>query len=397
METREATPMSWVRRAGLSLVILTALAGGVASPPPARAAGDLRVCGVVTAYLPASALLPGTLMVGPTPLVVAAGTTLHSSVAVGANLCFDVSLNLLGAVTGATITANVTSTVTLCGRVTAYTAGTPTAAGSLAINGRTFELAAGSSLPASVSLGADVCASLTLNGFGQVTAATVQANVTTVLAICGVVDGFAAASLTSNGSLTIGGQSFVVAAGASLPAAVSVGADLCFQLTLNGIGQVSNAAVQANLAPTVDVSPTISIQVPVPGSSPEPENIAAASPQPGASEGPGSRGLTRMIDALDARPSSNPAGIANDSGVAPLTATHAPAVDPPSAPAVAETLVNPGQILPDTASLGRTGMVILQVSMPLLLLLVGLLARELVRRRTRVAGAARGHAGSRGA
>ena len=49
------------------------------------------------------------------------------------------------------------------------------------------------------------------------------------------------------------------------------------------------------------------------------------------------------------------------------------------------TPVDSGQIVPDTASLGRAGMAILQVSLPLMLLLVGLLARELVLRSRRLA------------
>ena len=383
--------MSTRRGLIFSLAMVAAVAASSAAPPPARADTELKVCGEVAAYTPATALLPGALTVGATPFLVAAGTTLGSSVAVGANLCFDLTLGLGGGITGATVVANVSSTPSVCGSVTAFTAATTTATGALTINGVTFVIAVGAALPAVVSAGADLCLRLTLNGLGQVLGATAQANATSTLDICGVVDAYAAAGSTSAGTLTIAGQTFAIAAGTTMPASVNAGADLCMRLTLNGIGQVSAAVAQANLVSTIEVcGPVTTDPCGLPTvRTPEPDTVllpGADAGSPAAVSDARARILllapidTSVADALR----NGPPGSGN---VEPQPGQQNPSLGEGTAPDAAAP-VDPGQILPDTASFGRAGKALIQVSLPLLLLLLGLLGREVVlrRRRTALAG-----------
>lgn len=228
-------------------------AGTIAAPNAARGAVDLRVCGTVAAYVPPTNLLPGALTIGTSVLVVQAGTSVPASVQAGANLCLEIDLDLAGQVVGVSASANVTTTVELCGVVTAFAAADADSTGAITIGGSTLTLAAGSSLPASVQVGSNLCLRLTLNGFGQVTNGSVQANAATTVDICGIVEAHAVADADSAGSLRIGGQTFTTAAGSTLPASVQAGSDLCLRLTLNGFGQVADGTILANATTTVEV------------------------------------------------------------------------------------------------------------------------------------------------
>lgn len=436
-----------------ALTMLTALAISGAAPSPARAQDEAKVCGIIGAHVPAIGLLPGILTVGSTAFAIAPGASVGSAVAVGANLCFDLTLNLSGEITDAAVVANVSSALAICGRVTGYAAATAIGPGSLTIDGATWVVAIGATMPPSMNVGADLCITLTLNGHGQIAAAAARANVTSILDLCGVVDGYVASTTTTNGSLAIAGRTLVVAIRASMPASVTVGADLCLRLTLNGFGQVSNVTTHANLSSTLEVcgqvnaltaatsagngsmaiggtthlvaagttlpssitvnaylklrllldgfmritdaavlkvgvsaaeacaSSTTLIPTPPTLGSPGPDSNTVATGSPGPS---GSAGPRRLEDATI--PGSN--GLSRPSGRPDASAeTQTAPKNLGGAGVRAEdgTPVDSGQIVPDTASLGRAGMAILQVSLPLMLLLVGLLARELVLRSRRLA------------
>jgi hypothetical protein len=230
-------------------------------PAPARAAVDLRVCGAVTVYVPATALTAGVLTVGGVPLVVAAGTHLSTKVAVGANLCLALDLDLSGRITDATVTANVTSTLTLCGVVVAYARADADTTGRLTIGGHTLTLAVGSVLPVSVKLGANLCLSLKLNGFGQIRSGTARVNATSTLQLCGTVTAYTRATGTAVGSITAGGRTLVLAAGSRLPASVVIGARLCLSLTLNVLGQVQDGTAKADVQSALDVCGEVTARV----------------------------------------------------------------------------------------------------------------------------------------
>lgn len=443
----ERIRMSMTHRIVVPLVLLVALAVSGAAPQPARAAAQLKLCGVVGLHVPATALLPGALTVGGAPFLIAAGTTLDSSVALNANLCFDLTLSLGGLITAATVTANTSSTLAVCGNVTAYTAASSTATGLLTINSATFVVAIATALPATVAIGTAPCLQLTLNGFGQISGATAQANVTSILDICGVVSSYTPATSTSAGALTIAGRSFGVAVGTTLPASVNAGAALCMHLTLNGLAQVSGATAQANVTSALEVCGRVSAYTAASGTANGSLTTAGTTHviAAGASLSPTIQvnaylklrmtldAIARIADAavlkvggslaeacgssapMSTAPSGTPAPTSSPdaSGMPVPTRTPAPrrTLDPSATPdptgflasdtgthcaqtngcnggdaaAAPDARSGLGQFLPDTASLGRAGLAVLKVSLPLLLLLAGLIGRELIVRRARPA------------
>ena len=411
-------------------------AGSAAAPTATRGAVDLRICGTVTAYVPPTTLLPGALTIGSTVLVVQAGTAVPASVQAGANLCLEIDLDAAGGIVGISATANATTSVELCGVVTAFAAADADSTGSLTIGGSTLALAAGSSLPASVQVGSNLCLRLTLNGFGQVTNGTVQANAAATVDICGVVEALVAADADSAGVLRIGGQTFTTAAASSLPASVQVGSDLCLRLTLNGFGQVTNGAVLITATTSVEVCGQASV---VAAATPTADGrlvigsldraIAAGTSLDGRLQAGAFLRLRLEIDAFGritddvvlavgatlaeacgdvpatvppAAPDDDPdaaavdvripwadleteldlEGVLNAEITAPDDGTDAapgadevPAPDSGTAPA-AETADDTG-MLPDTASLARTLRVVATTGIPLLLLLAGLMGLTL--------------------
>jgi hypothetical protein len=249
LEVNEGMQM---RRRGFTYLLSTTLlavsiVGAIGMPPSARAAVDLRVCGKVTAYISATSVTPGVLTVGGIPLVIAAGTSLSSKVAVGANLCLALDLNLSGKVTDAAVTANVTSELNLCGVVSAYARADADTTGILTIGGRKLVLAIGSSLPAVVKIGSNLCLSLKLNGFGEVRGGTARVSATSTLRVCGEITAYAHATSTLTGLITVAGKKLILAVGSHLPTSVAIGKRLCLTFTLNAIGQVQDATVQADV------------------------------------------------------------------------------------------------------------------------------------------------------
>jgi hypothetical protein len=422
-----------MRRRGLTrlsiAVLAISLVAGAGLPAKADAAADLRLCGKVTAYVPATTLTAGVLVIGPVPFVVAAGTTLSSQVALGADLCFALGLNASGKITDASVRANATANLNICGVVTAYAKADADSTGSLIIGGRKLVLAIGASLPTSVKVGADLCIRLTLNAFGQVQGGSARINVASTVHACGVVTALARATSTAAGSLAVGGRWFVLAAGSRLPALVAVGTDLCLTLTLNLLGQVQGAnavlnvesaleacgKVTAFLAATdtsngrlsfagldrpVAAGTHLSSQIKVgahlrlrlaldvfgriadatvlaAGASLSDTCAAArnaatsASPDPGSEEQPGASASPDPGSGAQhgASGSGSPSPSA---GVLGVHATNADCADAAANPEGRAAGGGGGGIVPDTASLLRTGLALVATSVPLVLLIVGL-------------------------
>jgi len=235
----------------LALGFVAALGGGPLATPVH--ASSLKVCGQVTAYVKPTLVATGVLTINGVTFTVGIGAALPAGVAVGADLCADLTTNALGLVTGAAITANAHVHVLACGDITAYAAATATSTGLLRVGSDSFTIGLGSTLPASVHAGANLCLDLTLDGFGRIAGGSVSVNVSSTLRICGTVTAYVAATATSAGSITVAGRSLVIAIGATLPASVHVGANLCLTLTLNGFGQVSGGGAIVNVSSTLDV------------------------------------------------------------------------------------------------------------------------------------------------
>jgi len=168
-------------------------------------------------------------------------------------------------------------------------------------------IAIGATLPASVRVGANLCLTLTLNGFGQVSGGGAIVNVTTTVDVCGRVTAYVAATATSDGTLTLGQTGWSIAAGTVIDSHVAASAFVNLHLTLDAFARISNATVVkvgvsvadacgalpnpssgpgASTEPGTSPGPGASTE---PGSSPEPGSSTepGSSPQPGQSEAPG--------------------------------------------------------------------------------------------------------------
>ena len=252
---------------GLLFAVLLVLAGVAMSNRAVEAQVgaevDLAICGEVDSYTAATGLVPGALVIDGQSFVLAAGTELTNSnlLTANADICLSASLNASGDITGGSITANAATAVEVCGAVTAFTAATAAVPGSITIGGQTFPIAAGTTLDGQglATVGADLCLDATANGAGQLEDGTLTANATAAVEVCGAATAFTAATATAPGSITIGGQTFPIAAGTTLDgqALATVGADLCLDATANGAGQLEDGTLTADAAATVDVCGTV--------------------------------------------------------------------------------------------------------------------------------------------
>jgi hypothetical protein len=157
------------------------------------------------------------------------------------------------------ITANATTSVSLCGVVSAYTGATASAPGSITIGGQTFPIAAGTVISGSslINLGANLCLTGTLNASGQlVVPSSVSANVSATVNVCGVVVAYTAATASSPGSITIGGNTFPIAAGTAIQGSglITIGANLCLSGTVNPSGQlIAPSTITVNASASLNV------------------------------------------------------------------------------------------------------------------------------------------------
>jgi hypothetical protein len=235
---------------GANLCLQGALnvAGQLSDPASvtANATTSLELCGVVSAYTVATASAPGSITIGESTIPIAAGTALDGAgiVHAGADLCLHGTVNGFGQLTApSSVSANATTTIHVCGVVSAFTSATTSSAGSITVGGQTIPIAAGTPIDGSglITLGTDLCLSGTLNGVGQLTApSSVSANATTTIQVCGVVSAYTAATASSAGSITVGGQTIPIAAGTPIDGSglITLGTDLCLNGTLDGSGQL---------------------------------------------------------------------------------------------------------------------------------------------------------------
>ena len=244
------------------------VSGQLTAPASVRldASASVHICGVVTAYTAATALLPGSITIGGQTIPIAIATVIDAAglITAGANLCLDGTLNGLAQLTmPSSVTANATASVHVCGVVSAYTAATASSAGSITIGGQTIPIAAGTTIDGAglITLGADLCLNGTLNGSGQlVVPSSVSAAATTSVTVCGVVSAYTSATASSPGSITIGGQSIPIAAGTTIGGAgrITLGTDLCLNGTLNASGElVVPSSVTAGATTSINLCGTV--------------------------------------------------------------------------------------------------------------------------------------------
>src|SRR6266542_3100193 len=120
------------------------------------------------------------------------------------------------------------------------------------IGGQTFPIAAGTTLNGQnlITVGANLCLNGTLDASGQlISPSWVTRNGSATVSVCGTVTAFTAATASSDGSITIGGQTFPIAAGTTLNGQnlITVGANLCLNGTLDASGHlISPSSITLN-------------------------------------------------------------------------------------------------------------------------------------------------------
>ena len=190
----------------------------------------LKVSGTVSAYVKATTTANGYITIGGVKYIIKAGTTLSALVKVGVYVNVTLTLNGSNQVTACAV---ISVKLNVSGTVTAYVKATASTNGYIVIGGVKYIIKAGTTLSALVKVGAVVNVTLTLNGSGQVVACAVLS-----VKVSGLITAFVPATLLTTGQLVIGGQSFVIAKGASL--SLSVGLNLTLTLTLNSAGHVTS-------------------------------------------------------------------------------------------------------------------------------------------------------------
>lgn len=250
--------------AGLLMAILGLFAF---SNGEARAQGTpattVTTCGMVSAYTAATSTTQGSISIGGQTFTIDAGATITNSNLVlnGASICIQATLDSSGNISSGQVMNDVETAMSICGAVTAFTAATQAAAGSITIGGTTFPIAAGATIQSATTIatGQTICIQATLDSFGEIILGQVQ----TMLTLCGEITAYMAADSMTAGTITIGGQTLQIAAGTVFtnPNLVAVGQNACLNITLNSMGQITGTPVAS-----IDQEPVLNL--------PGPESVA---------------------------------------------------------------------------------------------------------------------------
>ena len=163
--------------AGIALLILSLAT--VAPAARGQVSATIQVCGVVTVFIPATAVTVGAITIGGVPYVIAAGTTIEgqANIEVGIDMCLTATLSVTGQIVPpSSIVVNVEATVDICGVINAYVAATSTATGHITIGGATYAIAIGAEIEndALIVVGIELCLHATVNAIGQITVGVVS-------------------------------------------------------------------------------------------------------------------------------------------------------------------------------------------------------------------------------
>ncbi len=193
----------------LIVVLLCALVASYKPEARAQVSVTIQTCGVVTLFVPATALTPGAITIGLVPYVIAPGTTLagQADAQVGAHMCLSATVNAALQITSGSLILDVNTQINICGIVDAYVAATANAAGYIRIGGVTYPIAAGTTLDgaANIQVGAEVGLQATVNALGQITVGVVVAG-------CGGTNTNHAPTITAPDSASVVvGQTFTTA------------------------------------------------------------------------------------------------------------------------------------------------------------------------------------------
>jgi hypothetical protein len=201
------------------------------------------ISGQVSEFSPATAISAGLISIGGAQYAIAPGTVFKSQelITAGAYLSIRAVMNSEGQLIAiSSVESQGTETISVCGKVSGFLPATDWTAGSLVLNSKTYAIAPGVKLKGELQLSpdADVCLTAAVDFSGQITflnsvAPSAQSSNT----VCGTVTSFNPATSTNPGSITIGGMSFTIAAGVTLPG-VGLGANLCLNLCIDSNGRI---------------------------------------------------------------------------------------------------------------------------------------------------------------
>lgn len=160
----------------------------------------------------------------------------------------------------------ISVTLEVCGVVTVYVPASQLLPGLITIGAVPHVIAAGTTLAGheDIQIGADMCLSATLNVSLQITSGSIFANVRTSIEVCGVVNAYVAATQNAVGSLTIGGVTYVIAAGTTIDGqeTIAIGLEMCFTATLDAFLQIiPPSTIVVNVTTTIDVCGTVNAYV----------------------------------------------------------------------------------------------------------------------------------------
>jgi hypothetical protein len=217
----------------------TALPTVVATATPGTG-GTVAICGPVTAFTAATATTAGTITFSTTNVVatypILAGVTLvgQNAVAAGANVCLSGVLDANGNIANGVVTVNSPTTIVVCGPVTAYTAATASALGSVTIAGIVFPTALGSTFNGTaLAAGTNVCLTAQLSALGNLVSGSAVVNTAGTLSLTGPFTSFIPPTAATNGFVTFGTVTFVIPAGST----ITVGGGVPLAATVAGGGR----------------------------------------------------------------------------------------------------------------------------------------------------------------
>jgi hypothetical protein len=180
------------------------------------------ICGTITSFTEATATTPGSISFSNIntnqTFVIAAGTNLVGAGAAtaNANVCVRFTLNAAGAVVAGTFAPNAATAATVCGPVTAFVPATLSSTGSVTIGGITFPTAIGTTFTGTVTSGQNQSIAFQMNGIGLINTGTVTAGTCTGTLLQGPFGNFQAPTATQAGFVTLGGVTFIIAAGTNV-------------------------------------------------------------------------------------------------------------------------------------------------------------------------------------
>jgi len=243
----------------LSLVPQVTRHAEAATPPPTV---TVNVCGTVTSYTAATALLPGAVTISGLPYTIAANTVLQGSalLLVGAHVCLNADVDASGLLSNGTVTANAgaTATVHVCGTVSAYTAAGVLTPGTITIGGQTFAISPNTTLAGTVTVNTPGCLDANLSPTGSITAGGLTSGSggpTVNMNVCGTVVSYTAATATAPGSININGLPYTIAANTILQgsALLTTGANVCLNANVDASGLIHSGTASANAGATATV------------------------------------------------------------------------------------------------------------------------------------------------